>query len=295
MKNLLFFLLFTLLAGAAMSQTNPNFRIKFYCPRWGSEGLSWEAFAKKVKEAGYDGVETPVPFEEAAIKEMQAALQKYGLELAGQYYQSFEKDPTENLRNFEKHMRHLAALKPVFIDAQTGKDYFTLEQNRALILKAAQVTRETGVPIYHETHRNKMLFAAFMTQRYLEQIPELRLTLDISHWCNVHESLLEDQAEAVAAALGRTEHIHARVGWQEGPQVNDPRAPEWKTVLDKHLGWWEQIIARKRASGAAFATVTPEFGPSGYLPTLPYTQMPVANQWDINVAMMNLLKERYKK
>lgn len=276
-------------------QTNPNFRIKFYCPRWGSEHLSWEVFAKKVKEAGYDGVESPVPFEAAAVSEMQTALQKYGLELVGQYYQSAEKDPAENLRNFEKHMRHLASLKPVLIDAQTGKDYFTLEQNRALILKASQITQETGVPIFHETHRNKMLFSAFLTQRYLEQIPELKLTLDISHWCNVHESLLEDQAEAVATALNRTEHIHARVGWHEGPQVNDPRAPEWKSVLERHLGWWDQIIARKRSSGAAFATITPEFGPAGYLPTLPYTQVPVASQWDINVWMMNLLKERYRR
>ncbi len=64
---------------------------------------------------------------------------------------------------------------------------------------------------------------------YMEKIPELRITFDVSHWCNVHESLLEDQPETVDMTLQRVDHIHARIGHPEGPQVNDPRAPEWET------------------------------------------------------------------
>ena len=40
-------------------------------------------------------------------------------------------------------------------------------------------------------------------------------------------------------------------------------------------------------------TVTTEFGTATYMPVLPYTQQPVANQFDINVYVMNLLKKRY--
>jgi len=36
-----------------------------------------------------------------------------------------------------------------------------------------------------------------------------------------------------------------------------------------------------------------EFGPSGYMPTLPYTQQPVADQWSVNKFMLDLLKKRY--
>ena len=56
----------------------------------------------------------------------------------------------------------------------------------------------------------------------------LRVTFDVSHWCNVHESLLADQQETVDMTLQRVDHIHARIGHPEGPQVNDPRAPEWE-------------------------------------------------------------------
>ncbi|HAS19048.1 MAG TPA: xylose isomerase, partial [Flavobacteriaceae bacterium] len=45
--------------------------------------------------------------------------------------------------------------------------------------------------------------------------------------------------------LNRTEHVHARVGFEEGPQVNDPQAPEWKKALERHLNLWETIAKRQ--------------------------------------------------
>ena len=32
-------------------------------------------------------------------------------------------------------------------------------------------------------------------------------------------------------------------------------------------------------------TFTPEFGPPGYMPTLPYTKQPVADLWELNAWM----------
>lgn len=127
----------------------------------------------------------------------------------------------------------------------------------------------------------------------MEQIPNLKLALDISHWCNVHESLLGDQVETVNLALHRTGHIHARIGHPQGPQVNDFTAPEWKTTVDQHLAWWDVIVESHRKSGKKVLTFTTEFGPAGYLPTLPYTQQPVSSQWNQNVEMMKLLRDRY--
>jgi hypothetical protein len=74
--------------------------------------------------------------------------------------------------------------------------------------------------------------------------------------------------------------------------VSDPQAPEWQPAVEAHVRWWERIAVAKRAAGAERLTVTPEFGPPPYLPVLPWTQMPVASQWDINVHMMHLLRDR---
>lgn len=106
--------------------------------------------------------------------------------------------------------------------------------------------------------------------------------------------MLDDQPETVALALDRTEHIHARIGHQEGPQVNDPRAPEWKLAFETHLAWWDKVVELKVKEGKPITLLT-EFGPPTYMPTLPYTMQPIANQWDINIYMMDFLRKRWTK
>ena len=92
-------------------------------------------------------------------------------------------------------------------------------------------------------------------------------------------------------ALQRVDHIHARIGHPEGPQVNDPRAPEWDDAVKAHFAWWDKIVEKK--TKAEVLTVLTEFGPPDYMPTLPYTRQPLADQWAINVYMMKLLRQRY--
>ncbi|ADB38667.1 sugar phosphate isomerase/epimerase family protein [Spirosoma linguale] len=266
-------------------------QIKFYAPEWGNT-LPFPTFCQRVKAAGYDGVEMPLPLEAEARQIIVDTIRENDLELIGQYWQSFEPDLDEHCRNYEMYLRNLIDVQPLFINCQTGKDYFSFDQNKRLFDLASQISAETGIKITHETHRGKALFAAHIARKYLAELPELRICLDISHWCNVHESLLEDQTEAVELAIAHTDHIHSRVGHPEGPQVNDPRAPEWALTLSAHLAWWDKIVQAHQAAGTQL-TVTTEFGPATYMPVMPYTQLPIGDQWEINVFMMNLLKERY--
>ncbi|WP_273211787.1 sugar phosphate isomerase/epimerase family protein [Runella zeae] len=265
--------------------------IKFFAPSWGNT-LPFETFCKNVKEAGYDGVEMALPLEKAEKQAILDTLRDFDLKFMGQYYQSFERDLSEHAKSYEKYLRHLIEAQPILVNCQTGKDYFSFEQNKHLFEIAEHISKETGVKIIHETHRGKSLFAAHITQLYLTSLPDLRITLDISHWCNVHESLLADQTEAVELALHHADHIHTRIGHPEGPQVNDPRAPEWKETFETHLKWWDKIVEIHQKNGTQL-TMNTEFGPATYMPVLPYTQQPVASQWEINVFMMNFLKKRY--
>ena len=106
--------------------------IDFFCPRWGSEALTWDSFCQKVKKAGYNGVEAGVPFELHEKEEMAQALTKHGLLLIGQYWQSFEKDFESHKASYINHLNNIATLSPVKIDTQTGKDYFSFEKNKEL-------------------------------------------------------------------------------------------------------------------------------------------------------------------
>ena len=276
-------------------KTAPGFKLIMLATNWGYQG-SPDAFCAAIKKEGYDGAEIWWPGVDnlKAQQELFDALKKYDLQIAF-LYGAWQADPREHLTTFKKEIEGIAANKfqrPLYINCHSGRDFFTYEQNKLFIDHTTQKTKETGIPIYHETHRGRSMYAANITRRFIENIPELRLTFDVSHWCNVHESLLDDQAETVNLALERTEHIHSRIGHAEGPQVNDPRAPEWDNAVKAHLGWWDKVIERKKRKGEVMTILT-EFGPVDYLPALPYTRQPVADQWAINVHMMHLLRKRY--
>lgn len=257
---------------------------------WGFPG-SIDEFCKKAKAEGYDGVEVWMPGDAAERQALAAAVAREGLKLA-LLYGGGDRQFAPHREQFLQGIRTALAMKPIYVNCHSGRDYFTFDQNKSLIEESYALAAGTGIPLYHETHRGRSLFAAHVTREFVERIPQLRLTFDVSHWCNVHESLLGDQPETMALTLPKVEHIHARVGHAEGPQVNDPRAPEWEQAVKVHLAWWDSIVNRKRAAGQPMTILT-EFGPPDYLPTLPYTRQPLANQWDINVYMMHLLRKRY--
>ena len=267
-----------------------GYSLLIFGTNWGFTG-SVSELCLKLKQTGYDGLEMWWPTEEKSRNELYDALKKNNLKV-GFLVGSGEKDFQKHLVQFQQNLVAAANAKPEYINCHSGKDYFSFEQNRQFIDFSTKISKETGTPIYHETHRSRILFAANIARTFIEKIPELRLTLDISHWCNVHESFLQDQAETVAMALNRTDHIHARIGHPEGPQVNDPRAPEWENAVKHHFEWWDKVVEIKKKEGKHITFLT-EFGPPDYMPTLPYTRQAVANQWDINAYMLDVLRKRY--
>lgn len=272
---------------------NPAFSLKVLATNWGFRGTVDE-FCAKAKKEGYDGIEMWWPGNEQGRKELFDALKKHSLEIGFLCGGSSSK-PQEHLAEFRKAVDAAANNKvqrPLYINCHAGRDYFSFEQNQTFIDHTTQLAKQTGIKICHETHRSRILFAASVARQFIEKLPDLRLTFDVSHWCNVHESLLGDQPENVAMALERVEHIHARVGHPEGPQVSDPRAPEWEPAVKAHVGWWDKVIERKKKAGEVMTILT-EFGPPDYMPTLPYTRQPLSDQWAINVHMMQMLRKRY--
>lgn len=274
--------------------------IKFYAPRWGLEQLTWTDFVKRLLKDNFHGVEV-FPLQALHEKaELLHTIEDNGLDLVllhselteGKNFEAYKKALTRNLYTLADYQtRHL---KPKFINSQTGREYYTVDQMGECFAICDRIGKETGIKIIHETHRNKWSYAAHVVYRYLQEFPLLRLTLDISHWVCVSESYLEDQPEAVLAAITHSDHLHARVGSIEGPQVTDPRAPENNTALRHHLQFWDKWIEHQYQSGVKECSITPEFGPYPYMGYKPFTNEPIADQWEINVYMKDLLNNRYQ-
>lgn len=271
----------------------PGFGLQIMATNWGYPGTIDE-FCARVKKEGYDGLEVWWSADKNETALLFAALKKYGLAV-GFLCGGSSADPGTHYSEFKAAVEAATSQtwqRPLYINCHSGRDFFDAADNQRFIDLTTSISEKTGILICHETHRSRMLFAAHIARGFIQRNPALRLTLDISHWCNVHESLLQNQPETVALALARTRHIHLRVGHPEGPQVNDPRAPEWTDTVNAHLAWWDAVVASHRKSGTPLTMLT-EFGPADYMPTLPYTREPVANQWDINYYMMQLVRKRY--
>ncbi|MBA4168148.1 MAG: sugar phosphate isomerase/epimerase, partial [Chitinophagaceae bacterium] len=229
------------------------------------------------------------------IEQVFAKSDRYGLKVILQHYDTYEADFEKHKHKYAQWFEKIRPFKPYLINTQTGKDFFSLQQNLEIVDIAGRFSIENNIPLAHETHRNKFSFSCHTTFEYLKAAPGILLTLDISHWVNVAESFLEDQEEAVDLALSRTAHIHSRVGYPEGPQIPDPRDPQWSHAVEAHCNWWDKIVAqKKREDPSGVITITPEFGPYPYMINLPLTQQPIANQWDVNLHMMHLLRKRYQ-
>ena len=255
---------------------------------WGMTGPTLRAKLEMAKDAGFDGIEMGVPADPVEKKELGALLKELGLALIAQQWTAGA-GPSEHARSFEEQYVRSAELKPLFVNSQTGRDVFTLGENLQIFRAAERLEKNCGVAVVHEIHRGRATFSALSTSELLKALPELRLAADFSHWCCVHESLLEDQGQRVDLAIVHCHHIHARVGHAEAPQVPDPRAAEWKPAVDAHLRWWQAIVDSRKAAGAASLTICPEFGPPPYLVTLPDTGLPIVDLWDVNRYMKDLL------
>lgn len=283
LKMLILMLLFT------QSVWTQN-ELLFFQTNWGFEG-SWEAFFLKTKSSGYDGVEVWLPKNARVQQEVSKGLKKHQLKVIYLCGTNKSLSFKESLLAYENDLKRAIVQKPYAINSHTGSDFFSFEQNMKFLKLANDLSNKYNIPIHHETHRGRFSYALPETKRYLNSDSAFRLTLDISHWMVVHESLLAQQQQLLGEVMERTDHIHARVGFEEGPQVNNPQAPEWDKALNRHLSIWESIILSHWKKGKPM-TITTEFGPPNYLPTAPFTQKPLSDQWEANVFIMEAIKEQ---
>jgi len=266
--------------------------IKYICPFWGQDKTTASTFIENALSAGFDGVEVNVPDDNAFEDDLLKTINETGCVLiAQQWLPPKDESVAEYMIRFRERMERLITFNPVFINSHTGKDFFSFSDNCKIIKQANRISKISGVKIVHETHRGRFNFSTFATQVYLDKFPNMQINADISHWCNVSESFLEDQQETLELAFKHSYYIHARVGHTQSAQVNDPFAPEWKETLDIFVGWWKRILINANARGDKEFYICPEFGPYPYMPYFTNPFEPMQDQWDLNVKMMNYLKK----
>ncbi len=259
---------------------------------WGVN-LSWEAAFPKFREEGYSIIETHLVGDTDV--ERFANLRKtndFGyIAMAFTVGNGFK----EHLTSFREQVNQAVKLGASQVTAHTGRDEWSASDIDAFYREAVAIEKDLPIPVGHETHRGRAFYNPWVTREVLEKYESLKLCCDFSHWVCVAERLVWDKPDGSILKLcaDRAIHTHARVGYEGGPQVPDPTAPEYARHVDQHLEWWDAIFASQKKRGMAVATVTPEFGPPGYMHTLPHTNMPVADLWKVCNAIADRVKTRF--
>jgi hypothetical protein len=244
---------------------------------------------EKVKGAGYDGIEIAIPSDTPRRRELRGLLDELRLDVIAHQYQATGQLFDDYLWSFEQCIDIAASFEPLLVSSHTGRDCWTMQQNLRFVEITQKAEQRYGIPILHESHTRHFLYSAPVALEYFQQAPNLKITADLAHWVCVAESLLVGHEIALEEAIRRAGHIHARVGFAEGPQVPDPFSPIWSRELEVFSDWWLRIAQRFRSEGHKCLTGTPEYGPPPYGWISPQSGEPLRDFFEMNLLMKDYL------
>ncbi len=264
---------------------------------WGWDG-SLEAASDRAANQGFDGLECNVAhacLQPLPPDEVRQLCSAYGQQLileittGGGYTPDLADGPQQQLDQLARGLDRARPMGPVKINLITGSDSWPEPEQHRFLEAVLDRSEAEPCPVMVETHRSRSLFNPWQMPLWLEHHSRLRLTADLSHWCCVAERLMTPDLMPVQVMAERVDHIHARVGHAQGPSVSHPFAPEWAEALEAHRCCWQLFVDALAASGRPI-TITPEFGPDGYMPLQPFSAEPVADVASINAAMAGWLR-----
>jgi len=272
--------------------------LKLFKTLWGFKGSIEKACAAS-RVQGFDGIEGPAPEDATSRAQMRAAIVSQQLDYiaeittAGSYVPELRATPEQHLQSLREKLQCSLELQPLSISCLAGSDAWSEREQLLFFERALRLIETIEVPVSFETHRSRSLFNPWITQRIAGEFPELLLTCDFSHWCVVCERLLDAEFHGITGLARQARHIHARVGYDQGPQVPHPAAPEYQDALAAHRHWWELIWQSQYERGYTVTTMTPEFGPDGYLHCEPFTGRPTGDLEQINTWMAAAEREHF--
>ncbi|WP_245508948.1 sugar phosphate isomerase/epimerase family protein [Bradyrhizobium nanningense] len=213
-----------------------------------------------IQEAGFDGISTSCT-DPARVALVARALAGSGLAVEGMCFPR----TIDHLKCAIDLARDLDVLH---LNVQPDIRPRRLAECIPLLEGWIRVAQDAGVPIYFETHRNRMTTDLLFTLDLLDLVPEMRLLADLSHFLVGREFWypISDEDEAlIRQVLDRSWAFHGRVASREQIQV-EITFSQHKMWLDLFLRWWKYGFKswQRRARSDACLSFTCELGPQPY-------------------------------
>jgi len=213
-----------------------------------------------IAEAGFDGISAHYT-KRADVVALNDAIRGAGLRIEGVCFPQSVDDLRLPLE--------LAAEFPVsHINLQPDVRLRRVEDCLPLLDGWMRLAEDAGIPVFIETHRDRMTTDLFFTLDLLDRRPNLPLLADLSHFLVGREfafPVAEENHALIQRILDNAQAFHGRVASREQVQI-EISFPHHRPWLDLFLGWWDYGFRQWRARSPEDATLafTCELGPKPY-------------------------------
>jgi len=221
---------------------------------------SLEENIEMIAEAGFDGISAHYT-KRSDVVGLHEAIRGRGLKIEGVCFPRSVEDLRLPLE--------LAAEFPVtHINLQPDVRLRRVDDCLPLLDGWMRLAQDAGIPVFIETHRDRMTTDLYFTLDLLDRRPDLPLLADLSHFLVAREFAFpvtkEDDA-SIRRILANAHAFHGRVASREQVQI-EISFSHHRPWVDLFLGWWEYGFRawRARASEDAKLVFTCELGPKPY-------------------------------
>lgn len=242
-------------------------RLLFFQSMWAMERRHTDGLEPSLAEnvemiagAGYDGVSAHWT-DRTKVRELAGLLAPHGLTAEGQCFPKTVDDLARVL-----DIAH--EFKPHHIDVQPDVRPRRLQDAIPLLEGWRRLAEQSDVPVYIETHRDRLTTDLYFTLDLLDCFPDLKLVGDLSHFLVGREFAWPVSAENHALMQRVIDHcwaFHGRVASREQVQI-EIAFPHHRPWLELFLGWWEHGFRswRQRAASDESLAFVCELGPKPY-------------------------------
>ncbi|OXM82721.1 sugar phosphate isomerase/epimerase family protein [Paenibacillus rigui] len=243
-------------------------RLEIHQSWWAMSGLGtsqreWTTEEKfeKLAEAGFTGIlgRLPAPEEQALWRKL---LDEYQLSFGVHSFPSRR----EELASFLQEAKRFGVQ---YVNSQVMDSFVTDEAAVQLLHELTEEAAAAGLPYLVETHRGRVTQDLHRTVSYVQALPSLRLTIDLSHYVvageMVGESMLRQAEPLFDVLLQRTSSLHGRVSNGEQVQIDIGDQVE-SELTAPYLRWWSKGMAYwlQDAQPGDVLPFVSELGPPGY-------------------------------
>ena len=272
-------------------------RLLIYQSTWAMERRHTDGYERTLDEnlemilgAGFDGVS--VSFEDRDLARRIGAWQEaHGLSSQALGFPRTVEALAPIIENAEEFGANHISIQPNVRPYQVQDCIPYLEGWRRL-------AEQTAIPVFIETHRDRMTTDLFFTLQLLDCFPDLRLTGDLSHYLVGREfawPIDDDNHALMHRILDNCWAFHGRVASREQVQVqiSFPQHQEW---FELFLGWWSYGFRSwlGRAAEGDTLTFTCELGPKEYAMT-GADGNELSDRWEEALLMKSRVKEKWRK